>query len=46
MLHGAAHWKGTIHIYTLKKFQKIQKIIALTVGCPKQQKVVFATMVF
>jgi hypothetical protein len=28
----------TIHIYSLKKFQKIQKFIAFTVACPKTQK--------
>jgi hypothetical protein len=37
-LHGAAHWKPTIHIYCLKKFQKIKKIIAFIVACPKMQK--------
>jgi hypothetical protein len=34
MLRVASHWKTTIHIYSLKKFQKIQKIIAFTAACP------------
>jgi hypothetical protein len=25
MIHGASHWKATIHIHSLKKFQKIHK---------------------
>jgi hypothetical protein len=29
-----SHWKATIHIYNLKKSQKIQKFIAL----PKNEK--------
>jgi hypothetical protein len=45
MQHGVVHWKATIHIYIHKKFQKIQKIIALTVACPKQQKAVLAALV-
>jgi hypothetical protein len=28
MLHGAAHWKATIHLYYLKMFQKIHKTIS------------------
>jgi hypothetical protein len=32
MLHATAHWKASIHIYSLKKFQKIQKIIACIVA--------------
>jgi hypothetical protein len=35
MIHVASHWKATIHIYNLKKFQKIQKFIAFTSACPK-----------
>jgi hypothetical protein len=35
MLCVASHWKATIHIYNLKKFQKFQKFIAFTVACPK-----------
>jgi hypothetical protein len=34
MLHVASHWKATINIYRLKKFQKIKKIIAFRVACP------------
>jgi hypothetical protein len=30
-----SHWKATIHIYNLKKFQKIQKFIAFTSACPE-----------
>jgi hypothetical protein len=45
MLHVASHWKATIHIYILKKFQKIQKIIAFTAACPKMQEAVLAPLV-
>jgi hypothetical protein len=38
MLHVTARWKATIHIYGLKKFQKIQKLIAFIVTCPRTQK--------
>jgi hypothetical protein len=38
MLHAMAHWKTTIHIYSLKKFQKVQKCIAFIVTCPRTQK--------
>jgi hypothetical protein len=38
MLHATACWKATIHIYSLKKFQKIQKFIACIVACPSTQK--------
>jgi hypothetical protein len=38
MLHAMACWKATIHIYSLKKFQKIQKYIAFIVACPRMQK--------
>jgi hypothetical protein len=38
MLHAMAHWKATIHIYSLKKFQKIQKFIAFIVACPRTQE--------
>jgi hypothetical protein len=33
MIRVASHWKATIHIYNLKKFQKIQKIIAFSSAC-------------
>jgi hypothetical protein len=45
MLRVASHWKATIHIYSLKKCQKIQKFIALTAACPKIQKVILAAIV-
>jgi hypothetical protein len=38
MLHEIDHWKATIHIYILKKFQKIKKFIAFIVACPRMQK--------
>jgi hypothetical protein len=38
MLHATARWKATIHIYSLKKFQKTQKFIAFIVACPRTQK--------
>jgi hypothetical protein len=38
MLHATACWKATIHIYSLKKFQKIQKFIAFIVSFPRTQK--------
>jgi hypothetical protein len=38
MLHATACWKATIHIYSLKKFQKIQKFIAFIVAFPRTQK--------
>jgi hypothetical protein len=38
MLHAIARWKATIYIYSLKKFQKIQKFIAFIVACPRMQK--------
>jgi hypothetical protein len=34
MLHAIARWKAAIHIYCLKKFQKIPKFIAFIVSCP------------
>jgi hypothetical protein len=45
MLHVVSHWKATIHIYNLKKFQKIQNFIVFT-AYPKVQKVVFLDIVF
>jgi hypothetical protein len=45
MLHATAHWKATIHIYSLKKFQKIPKKITITTACPNQQKAVLAYIV-
>jgi hypothetical protein len=44
MLHGTSHWKATIHTYSLKKFQKLQQLKALTVACPNQQKAVLAPL--
>jgi hypothetical protein len=44
MLHGAAHWKATIHIYRHKEFQKFKKWNALTVACPKLQKAILAAL--
>jgi hypothetical protein len=41
----ASHWKATIHIYSLKKFQKIQEFIAFIAACPKIQKAILATIV-
>jgi hypothetical protein len=40
-----SHWKATIYIYSLKKFQKINFFIAFTVACPKVQKAVLAAIV-
>jgi hypothetical protein len=37
MLHGAAHWKATIHIYKQKSF-KIPKIECIHIGLPKTAK--------
>jgi hypothetical protein len=45
MLHATAHWKATIHIYSLKKFQKIPKKITIIAACPNHQKVVLAYIV-
>jgi hypothetical protein len=44
MLHGAAHWKATIHIYRYKKFLKFKKWNALMVACPKPQKAILAAL--
>jgi hypothetical protein len=33
-------------MYSLKKFQKIQKFILFIASCPKVQKAIFATIVF
>jgi hypothetical protein len=38
MLQVTARWKATIHIYSLEKFQKIQKFVAFIVACPRAQK--------
>jgi hypothetical protein len=43
MLRVASHWKATIHIYKLKKFQKIQKFIAFTAACPKFLNSIYGT---
>jgi hypothetical protein len=45
MLHAMAHQKATIHIYSLKKFQKIPKKITITAACPNQQKAILAYIV-
>jgi hypothetical protein len=45
MLRVASHWKATIHIYSLKRFQKIQKFIAFTAACPKMQKAILVAIV-
>jgi hypothetical protein len=48
-LHGATHWKATIHIYYLKKnsiFKKSKNLFAFIAACPKTQKVVLATSEF
>jgi hypothetical protein len=45
MLHAMARWKATIHIHSLKKFQKILKKITITAACPNQQKAVLAYIV-
>jgi hypothetical protein len=46
MLHGVIHWKATIHIYSVKKFQKIHKIMVFTAACPKMQKAVLAPLIY
>jgi hypothetical protein len=38
MLHGAAHWKATIHIYKEKKVSKIPKIDCIHSGLPRTTK--------
>jgi hypothetical protein len=38
MLYATDCWIATIHIYSLKKFQNIKKIIAFIVACPRTQK--------
>jgi hypothetical protein len=43
MLRVASHWKATIHIYCLKKFQKIKKIIAFTKTCPESLNSTYGT---
>jgi hypothetical protein len=45
MLRATARWKATIHIYSIKKFQKIQKIIAFIVACPRTQKPISVNIV-
>jgi hypothetical protein len=45
MLHRVSHWKATIHIYSLKKFQKIHKHIVFTTPYPKVQKAILAAFV-
>jgi hypothetical protein len=52
MLYIASNWKATIHIYSLKKFPKIQKFIAFTIGrwpdmgTPSQNSVIFEKYFF
>jgi hypothetical protein len=46
MLHGASHWKATIHIYSLKKFQEIHKHNVFTTPYLKVQNAILATFVF
>jgi hypothetical protein len=43
MLRVASHWKATIHIYNLKKIQKIQKFISFTTACPKSLNFIYGT---
>jgi hypothetical protein len=43
MLRIASHWKATIHIYSLKKFQKIQKFIEFTTACLKSLNSTYGT---
>jgi hypothetical protein len=43
MLCVASHWKATIHIYSLKKFQKIQKFITFTAACSKSLNSTYGT---
>jgi hypothetical protein len=45
-LHVASHWKATIHIFRLKKFQKIQKFIAFIAARPKTKNTILAPLVF
>jgi hypothetical protein len=45
MLHATAHWKATIHICSLKKFQKTPQKITIIAACPNQQKAVLAYIV-
>jgi hypothetical protein len=44
-LCSASNWKATIHIYSLKKFQKIQKFIAFTAAYSKVQKAILVAIV-
>jgi hypothetical protein len=46
MLHATACWKATIHIYSFKKFFKIQKSIACIVAYPRMQKPISVNNVF
>jgi hypothetical protein len=43
MLCVASYWNATIHIYSLKQFQKIQKIIAFTTAYPKSLNSIYGT---
>jgi hypothetical protein len=43
MLCVAFHWQATVLIYSLKKFQKIQKVFAFTAICPKSLNSIYGT---
>jgi hypothetical protein len=43
MLCVSFHWKATIHIYNLKKFQNIQKFIAFTAAHLKSLNSIYGT---
>ena len=45
IMNSNATWKATIHTYSLKKFQKLQQLHAVTVTCPRVQKAILATIV-
>jgi hypothetical protein len=44
-LRVVPHWKATIHIYNLKKFQKIHKHIVFPTPCPKCKKPILGALV-
>jgi hypothetical protein len=47
MLHATAHWKATIHIYSLKKFhKKSTKFIACIVASQGCKNPFWLTMFF
>jgi hypothetical protein len=43
-LRVAAHWKDTIHLYTLTKSQEHHNQFAAAAACPNQQKAVLAAL--